>query len=363
MKKIVGIFAAAAVLATSVFAADVSAATKLNGKVFSYNADGKLEMLTENNDSHDYANPNLAFNISDDRAGATIKLTTDGGNKNVAQTTQTIWFKPVDVLKITAGNYDVALNKEQIDWTQSVTGIGGNGFLASVNTNGFGLDIGFDANGKFWMSKEEEKDVALNQFFVKAGYGADFGNIAAYVEFNRLGAGRRTYAYHDAFFGLGDTPVAGIAKKSGAISDIHFGAGYSNTFNGIKIFANVAGFMADKFEWVRPEIYVSGSADAFGYNAFIAPIIFVNGDLNRDAEVELVAKLTYAMDGITPYFYFKDENLLNKTFTAEVKVGATGSVGLMGWNIWLQVNTGVENTKKDAKKTTFAIPFELTASF
>ena len=36
MKKIVGILAAAAVLATSVFAADVSASTKIGGKLFSY---------------------------------------------------------------------------------------------------------------------------------------------------------------------------------------------------------------------------------------------------------------------------------------------------------------------------------------
>jgi hypothetical protein len=355
MKKIVGIFAAAAVLATSVFAADVSAATKINGSVFAFGADESISMLKEGNDSHDYANPNLAFNISDDRAGASIKLTSDGGTKEVKLTSQTIWFKPVEVLKISAGNYDVALNKEQIDWTQSVTGIGGNGFLASVNTNGFGLDIGFDCNEKFWMSKAKDADVALTQFFLKAGYSADFGTIGAYAEFNRLGAGRRTWAYHDAFFGLGDNAVAGIAKKDGAVSDIHFGAGYKNNFNGINVFANVAGFMADKFEWIRPEIYVSGSADAFGYNAFIAPIIFVNGDLNRDAEVELVAKLTYAMDGITPYFYFKDENLLNKTFTAQIKVGATGSVGLVGYNIWAQVDV--------ADKVGFSVPFELTASF
>ena len=53
--------------------------------------------------------------------------------------------------------------------------------------------------------------------------------------------------------------------------------------------------------------------------------------------------------------YFKDENLLNKTFTAQIKVGATGSVGLVGYNIWAQVDV--------ADKVGFSVPFELTASF
>jgi len=44
MKKIVGILAAAAV-ATSVFAADVSASTKINGKLFSYDNAKKINIV------------------------------------------------------------------------------------------------------------------------------------------------------------------------------------------------------------------------------------------------------------------------------------------------------------------------------
>ncbi len=40
MKKIVGILSAAAVLAASVFAADVSAKVNLLGSLFNFNADG-----------------------------------------------------------------------------------------------------------------------------------------------------------------------------------------------------------------------------------------------------------------------------------------------------------------------------------
>ena len=135
MKKIVGIIGAAAVLVSSIFAADVAAATKINGSLFSYDAAKTFSMFKEGNDSHDYANPNITFSISDDKAGATVKLTTDGDDTAVKMTTQTIWFQPIDALKITLGNHDVALNKEQIDWTESVTGLGGNGYLISVNVS------------------------------------------------------------------------------------------------------------------------------------------------------------------------------------------------------------------------------------
>ncbi len=117
MKKIVGILAAAAV-AASAFAADVSASTKIGGRLFNYEGN-TVKFLTEKNDSHDYANPNMTFSISDEKAGATVKLTTDGDKKNVAMTTQTIWFKPIDALKITVGNFDIAKNQKTINYTES----------------------------------------------------------------------------------------------------------------------------------------------------------------------------------------------------------------------------------------------------
>lgn len=358
MKKIVGILAVAALFATSVFASDISAATKIKGTVFSYAADETVSLLGQGNDSHDYANPNLVMGISDDNFGATLKLTTDGGNKNVAQTTQTIWFKPVDALKISVGTYDLALNKEQIDWTESVTGLGGNGYVFSINAAGVGLDFFLNEGdgGAMWFSKAKAADdPALKEFGFKFGYSADFGSIGAFVEFNR---NRINWTYHDNLFGTpkGDgSYLTRLDDKAGAIQNILFGAGYKNTFSGVTTFLNVAGYMGDKFDWLRPEVYVSGSADSFGYSLFVAPVIWTNSDLNKDFEMELVAKVTYALDGFTPYAYFKANNLLADTFAATVKLGATGSVGGMGWNTWLQLDV--------ADKTAISVPFELTIGF
>jgi hypothetical protein len=399
MKKIVGILTAAAI-ATSVFAADVSASTKIKGALFSYDNAKTFTLLKEGNDSHDYANPNMTFSVSDDKAGATVKLTTDGATKNVAMTTQTIWFKPIDALKVTAGNFDVALNKEQIKWTDSVTGLGGNGALLSVAVEGFGLDVGFACNEANWFSKADGADnPTIADWFIKGAYSADFGTIGGFVEFNR--SKRRTYAYHDDFF-LGpevavgtkttyklDTDTGKIvandpavdkqrgcawALKDGAITDILFGAGYRNNFDGIDLFVNFNGYMADKFEWVRPEVYAAGTFDALSFKAFVAPLIIVDSDAKDaydnayDAEIindksiqcEVIANVTYALDGFSVYGQFYDTNILGKKFVSTIELGASGSVSAMGWKTWLQIDTG-KGADKD--KVDISVPFELTFNF
>jgi len=391
MKKIVGILTAAAI-ATSVFAADVSASTKIKGALFSYDNAKTFTLLKEGNDSHDYAQPNMTFSVSDDKAGATVKLTTDGGTKEVKMTTQTIWFKPVDAFKVTAGNFDVALNKEQIKWTDSVTGLGGNGILLSVAVEGFGLDIGFDCNENNWFTKKDgEDDPAIRDWFIKGAYTADFGTIGAFVEFNRYS--RRTYAYHDDFFSQDVEKADGyevvydektktikekaktkkeragaFVLKDGAIKDILFGAGYRNNFDGIDLFVNFNGYMADKFEWIRPEVWVSGSVDAFSYSAFVAPIIIVDSDVKDALEAndekafqcEVIAKVAYALDGFTPYAQFYDTDILAKKFTSTIELGASGSVSAMGWKAWLQIDTG---KGADQDKADISVPFELTFNF
>ena len=362
MKKIVGILAVGALFATSVFASDISAATKIKGNIFSRGADEAVKLFSQGNDSHDYANPNLSMSISDDNFGASLKLTTNGyegdgsgGKKDVAQTTQTIWFKPVDALKISIGTYDLALNKEQIDWTESVTGLGGNGYVFSINAAGVGLDFFLNEgdNNAFWFDKAKNADdPTLKEFGFKFGYSADFGSIGAFVDINRSG---NRWTYHDNLTTGNNNGSFFDPKAEGAIKNMLFGAGYNNTFSGVKTFLNVVGYMGENFDWLRPELYVSGAADAFGYSLFAAPVIWTNSDLNKDFEMELVAKVTYALDGFTPYAYFKSNNLLANQFAATIKLGANGSVGGMGWNTWLQLDV--------ADKTAISVPFELTVGF
>ena len=425
MKKIVGILSAAAVLAASVFAADVSAGTQIKGNVFSFSSETSnpdannvvtktetFKLFSQGNDSHDYAKPNISFSIGDDKAGAKINLTTDGNTLNVAQTTQSIWFKPIDILKVTVGGYDVALNKEQIDWTESYTGLGGNGFLVSLNTNGIGIDVGLNEGNKAvtWLSyekvtkdpdknKDNEKKVypTIKPFFIKGSYTADFGNIGAYVLFNHADPNNWESNY-------GKYNIESSNANS-SIKNFDFGVGYKNTFNPVTIFANVVGHVenVDKVEgvnneikrathlqWIRPELFVTGNVDAFGFSLFAAPLIYVNNDKfvptnDNDnylrakdkgqsmIEAEILAKVTYRIDAVTVYGYFKDPNIFaqrekkNKkdevsyesAFKATIKAGATGNVGLMNWDTCVQFD--IDTTKTE--KFEVSVPFTLGVSF
>ena len=355
-------------------AAEVTAATKINGNVLSY--DGAAEsfsLLKEGNDSHDYANPNLVFSIEGEKAGATIKLTTDGSNLNVAQTTQTIWFKPIDLFKVSVGKYDIALNKEQIDWTESETGLGGNGFVFSVNTSGFGLDVMFN-EGDFnqWFTKDKDTDALIKEFAVKASYGADFGTVGAFFDYT----GKTSTEAKDATYEVNPDfdPTAPIDATNSPLkvkdaaepasetdAEMKFGAGYRNNFAGVDVFGQVVGkVIGSKFTYIRPELYASGSAADFGYSAFVAPKIYTDSDLDKDPEVELVAKVSYKVGEVTPYVYFKDKNLLAKKFVSTVKAGVNGNLDGMGWNVWLQLDTG---NGTDKNKVNVSVPFELTISF
>ena len=401
MKKIVGILAAAAI-ATSVFAADVSASTKIDGTLFSYDGASKaFSLLSEFNGSHPYANPNMTFSVSDDKAGATIKLTTDTdkggiydqwnnfgvndadktvawkgeGNKALGRTivgieSQTIWFRPFDALKITIGNVDVALNKESIKWTESVYAVGDGqdraGYALSIGVDSFSLDLGMQAWNTTWFDKVDGvDDPQIGETFVKAAYSADFGTIGAYVELNRFcvsGKGRRSYGqWEDYLYNL-------QPKADGAIKDVTFAAGYRNNFNGIDLFVNVGGYMDDKFEWIRPEIFIGGNVDAFGYKAFVAPFIFLDGDYKDKLDAmdrkafgcQLLFRVQYALDAATVYARFDDLDLLAKKFTSEIRFGAEGSVGCMGYDIWLQINTGKGD---DQDKVNISLPFQLKVNF
>ena len=93
MKKIVGILAAAAV-AASAFAADVSAGVRLNGSLFNYNAaQKKMGALSLGHENQNYHLP-ISFSVSDENAGATLLLRTiNTDEKNSVEAARwQIWF-------------------------------------------------------------------------------------------------------------------------------------------------------------------------------------------------------------------------------------------------------------------------------
>ena len=205
MKKIVGILAVAAVLATSVFAADVSAKVKLDGELINYDGtkekDGFSAIMIQHNGNESW-NPVLSLAVSDDKSGAEVQFyvgdwdATKMGSWNhgygIGALTWRIWFKPIDVLKITAGLLDEYTNREHINWDHTLYNYERHfGYKAEVSTNGFTLGAAFHIHdpwgsalpGTFWFSQSNDKAV-INGFSINASYAADFGTILGLFDFN-----------------------------------------------------------------------------------------------------------------------------------------------------------------------------------
>ncbi len=332
MKKIVTTIAALA-MAVSMFAADVSAKVHVEGSLLNV-ADGNVKALAIGHKNQPW-NPDLALSANGDKAGASVSFVTGSAedsiftaNFAVVAQNYSIWFKPFDMLKVTVGQYAVDMNQETIDWSNTDTKIETQGFALDLNVDAF-FATAFFAPGwtNYWFA-----DDAVKNFYFKAGYAADFGRIQAMF---RLSA------------------EDGKANNG----DILAGLGYNNTFGSVNMFANVlfgTNTKIDNSMLVRGELFASTGIDAFGISAFIAGGYWAEGARatpqgangltgwhvggsyglgDKAATLGATLKLTYALDGVTPYLYFKCGNFMVDTLALQIKPGATGSVGTMGWEL------------------------------
>lgn len=357
MKKIVGILAVAALFASTVFAADISAKVELDGKLFNY--DGGMSALNIDKPAAQHWNAVFSTSVNGDGAGAEF-VVMSGENvsdqmnrkfgwwndgKVLAAKNWKIWMKPADAVKFTIGANGVNLNQEQITWSGTTLKSEGDGFGVNFGVDALSIDLLFIPGlGADWLSKPENGDVAVGTTGFKLGYNADFGNIGFLFQ------GESTF-------------------KKNTIA-----AGYSNTFGGVFAFLNAGAVIADasvnqgknNYTDVRAEVFAKGNADAFGWAVWV-PFDFYTDDTWKDdngaikvdqkkgAHVGAIIHLTYALDGATAYFRFNDANFLADSFAAEFRLGAQGNVGGAGWNIWAQIDV--------ADKTKFSIPCEFSYAF
>ena len=358
MKKIVGILAGAALLATSVFAADVSAKVKVDGSLFNYN-DGSVGMFSVTHKSENW-NPDLSFAVSTDNAGASFKIysadtatteDTDATGWRIGNTFQEnayyyqVWVKPLDVLKLTLGQVGTNLNQETIDWSNTHTGIDSYGYgLGLTPVDGLSLDFilapGWSTKSNtdnYWFGKAKDKDATVAETYIIGKYAADFGTIGAYLD------------------------------ATNTFKSLEFGAGYSGAVSSVNFFAQAIGYVdttAKKpFTEAEVELFAKGSADAFSWAVFCRPTVNValagEDGVKADALVDVfaTAKISYALESVTPFLYVKCSDFVPATdaFSIEVKPGVSGSVGVAYWEIDLDMNIG--------KTFTLDVPVTMSIGF
>jgi len=340
MKKIVGILAVAAMIASTVFAADISAKVQLEGNLFKYNTDKSMSLFDINKPSDQHWNPVFNLSTSTDSAGAefvvyTGSLGQNGGwNKAFDNGSNRfkIWMSPADGFKFIFGLNGFKLNEEHIRWSKSDSGAEDYGYSIQYAKDGLSIDLallpGWGAN---WLSKADGGDAAIGLTAFKLGYAADFGYVGA------------------LFTAKASNDKNGKPKN---FNDLKFGASYANNFDGVQFFTNILGYMNNDFQKIRAEFYAAGSADAFGWSIFPVVEIYTgekaspwqkDGKNEGPVEVFLIAKATYQLDACQAYFEFADlqgllhfgkaGNTWNGNNAANFKLGATGNIGGASWDV------------------------------
>src|SRR5574344_36901 len=204
-------------VAGAAFAADVSAKVKIDGSLFAYGNDKTVSALSIKHGGEDW-NPLMAFSFNGEKAGATFKIyDDDAADAKLFESKDygfSIWYKPVDMLKMTVGEWSTNLNQEKIDWCNTETGIDTFGYAASISASGFSFDA-FLAPGwnTAWFSKADGADAAIAETYFKAAYSASFGGISASFDMTAK----------DAY---------------------KFAAGYGNTFGTVNMFVNGLAYLA-----------------------------------------------------------------------------------------------------------------------
>ena len=320
MKKIVGILAAASVMAAAIFAADVNAKVRIDGKLFGLAADKSIESLSIKHASDEAWNPVLSMAVNGDVAGAEMSIYAGKYGPNGAWNkayeigikTFKIWFSPLEGLKVNVGNVGANLNQETITYSKTDSGIDSEGYGISFNKDAIGVDLilapGWENK---WLSKADGQDIVINDTYFKFQYnGGDIGTINAML----------------------------YAKET--FKNLKFGVGYKNTIAGITLFENVLGYFSEeKFKKVRSETYAQGNVDALLWQVWVpVDIPTVDGE---KVSVGTIAKATYNLGVCSIYLYLETGNWLSenlvKTDAITVKPGVTGNVGAMGYEVAVEM--------------------------
>ena len=325
MKKIVMGIAAVA-MAASMFAADVSGRVKMNTEVFSTNS--KTVISKPASMGWDEDNTFLKFAASTENSGAELWLQTE----DAKFTQYSIWFKPVDALKVTIGDIFVqdGVRGTFAWWDYSVWYKHKNAVLVNANVGPVALEIAC-ANLLNWGAKGY---AMLGDFWLGATFGlGDAGSLKVVAT---KGADLRCYGmggWSDA-----GNLTAGIAYDNMPWQTTGYNASafvkFDNNWKFNRVFGQVNGqLILDAVNLRLVNVY--GYADKFKY-----------GFLAR-AELKTI-------DNVTPYAEFRGQDIMDKKLTANL--GCETSVGGCAINAYINVN--MEFVKGGS--TTVAMPVEFT---
>jgi len=250
-----------------------------------------------------------------------------------------LWFKPIDVLKFDIGRIDQSTNQESIDYDTRLMNYDEWGYRVGYSANNLTINLAFHQDqGQFWFSQAANGDAITKGLNLYASYGADFGTILAFVDFN------------NTFLNI--NAGVGYSKSFGDMS-VFFDAGMF--YAGVKGGEGAFGFGVDAdFKYAK---------DAIDFQAYVRWVESNFKSLGKEGDpmyLYFKTKFQYHLDPCTLFVYFKDENFMAKKFAAKIQAGANGSVGAASWKVYAEIETG---KGANGDKLNFAIPVEFAVAF
>ena len=328
---------AAVAMAASMFAADVSGRVKMDTKVFNTAAKEYDKGVIKDATAHkvfsrpaskgwDEDNTFLKFAASTENSGAELWL--QGATADFAQ--YSIWFKPVDALKVTIGDIFVqdGVRGTFAWWDYSVWYKHKNAVLVNANVGPVALEVAC-ANLLNWGAKGY---AMLGDFWLGATFGlGDAGSLKVVAT---KGADLRCYGMGG--WGNAGNLTVGIAYDNQPWQTTGYNASAFVKFNGDwkfeRVFGQVNGqLILDAVNLRLVNVY--GYADKFSY-----------GFLAR-AELKTI-------DNVTPFVELQGNEIMGKKLTANL--GCETAVGGCAINAYINVNMNF------AGSTTVAMPVEFT---
>ena len=389
MKKIVGILSAAAVLAASVFAADVSASVGLKSTLFESDTAGKVVVLDKLENKQDAGHVTLfSLQYSSDVAGGGVKYW--GNGDNVKFGAFNVWFKPMEGLKLSFLENELGLFGDKYNgWEAKAVAKVGAGYGVEYSISGLTFNLNFVP--KFAGKADRDACAGINEFGLKAAYAADFGSVAVIADFNN-GPDKKGESVNFNSFKVG----AGYSGKIADVVDLVGTVGFQYNQAGENHFTNYA--FQKRLNKLLATVSAGGNIDAFGWAvcvpATVEFVTFPADKVNIPAEFKLGLQVSasYKIGNIGLKAYFESADLFvhdidndksleesakanenlnigdtikvkevkNNYFAGNFGVEVTGNVGAASWKVKPDLSI---NTKKDAEKTTFKISFETGINF
>ena len=394
MKKIVGIIGAAAVLASSIFAVDTAARVYMNSDIASGGVDKDTEFFKLKTSEQKDADA-LVLSANLDNAGAQFQFWyrydgkgqystyDDNGttklNDVIEVRSARIWFKPVDMLKITVGDLDIGMYKEMLHWWKDPIGTKYspyyNGYSSAPVVDGAGFSCELTPVDGLWIA-------------LAGAAGTDTANLTLTKDdftYAQWGFGAKY-----SLSAVADLPLSiGVSWRDNGYNDwkvLGIGADYGNAWAD-GLYAMVNGRLrfnendGGKLDGITVDNYFKFTAGAFVAHLRAPVTIRTSGNDDDPSWLAWSAKVQYALDGFTPYFLFGNDmnnagawalsDKFGDTFTMQFKPGVELNVGACSINAGIVLDlawgdadhNGTGLLQWAAKKFTWSVPVEFSVAF